>query len=234
MGCCEGSCSCGKGNQSPEEENVHLVQMSTNQGLLPTFDWMKNLGSLTVDEEVIEVRFKNNRKDFFRNPVGISIAKDDRVVLEVEGGHDVGTVALSGAMAEKQFLQKKGKSSKNDLSKVYRKVTQVDTDNWLQAKRRERDVLMEARSIASSLGLEMSISDVEFQGDGKKVTIYYTADHRVDFRELIKKYASTFRVRIEMKQIKLYISLNKNGKKIETGRIVSTNASIKEDQPLFN
>jgi cell fate regulator YaaT (PSP1 superfamily) len=353
MGCFGGSCSCGKGNQSPVEENVHLVQMSTSQGMLPTFDWMKDLGSLSVDEEVVEVRFKNNRKEFFRNSFGITLAKVDRIVVEVDGGHDLGTVSLSGSMADKQFQKKKGENGKTELKKVYRKATQVDTDSWLQSKRRERDVLLEARSIANNFGLDMSISDVEFQGDGKKVTIYYTADNRVDFRELIKKYAGSFRVRIEMKQIgarqeaamtgglgscgrelccstwktdmnsvkteaartqnlslttskltgqcgklkcclnyeldtyleawesfpaeliqldsdrgilmplhpdvlkgtvhyglsrkgeqtryeipveqvKLYISLNKKGKKVETGRIVSTNASIKEDQALFN
>ena len=201
MGCCEGSCSCGKGSQSPVQENLALVQMSTSQGMLSTHDWMKDLGSFTVKEEVAEIRFKNNRKAFFRNPQGIRLNKDDRVVLETEGGHDLGTISLSGDLAEKKFEQKFISSHKSTLNQIYRKATSVDLDKWLGAKRRERNVLLESRSIARELGLEMSIGDVEFRGDGKKVTICYTADGRVDYRELIRKYATAFRVRIEMKQI---------------------------------
>ena len=97
----------GKETKSAVEENIHLVQLSTRQGMLPIFDWMKDLGSLSVEEEVIEVRFKNSRKDFFRNPFGRSIGKDDRVVVEVNGGHDIGTVSLSGSLAEKQLSRKR-------------------------------------------------------------------------------------------------------------------------------
>lgn len=168
---------------------------------MATHDWMKGLGALTLDEEVVEVRFKNNRKAFFRNNPGISLAKDDRVVVEVEGGHDLGTVSLNGALAEKQFAQKGEGVKKSSLMRIYRRATQVDVEHWLEAKRREREVLLRSRSFAAELQLEMSISDVEFRGDGKKVTIYYTADKRVDFRELIRKYATAFRVKIEMRQI---------------------------------
>lgn len=201
MGCCEGACSCGKGSSSPMQENMAMVQMSTSQGMLSTHDWMKDLGSLAVKEEVVEVRFKNNRKAFFRNPQGIRLKKDDRVVLETDGGHDVGTISLSGDLAEKQFEQKNGSSPKSSLSQIYRLATQVDLEKWLAAKRRERTVLLESRSIANELGLDMSIGDVEFRGDGKKVNISYTAEGRVDFRELIRKYAHAFGVRIEMRQI---------------------------------
>ncbi len=212
MGCCEGSCSCGKGSQSPVQENLALVQMSASQGMLSTHDWMKDLGSLSVKEEVVEVRFKNSRKAFFRNPQGIRLNKDDRVVLETERGHDLGTLSLSGELAEKRFEQKHTSSHKSTLKQIYRKATEVDLDKWLDAKRRERKVLLESRSIARELGLEMSIGDVEFQGDGKKVTISYTADGRVDFRELIRKYAIAFGVRIEMKQI----GARQNGEKVKS------------------
>jgi cell fate regulator YaaT (PSP1 superfamily) len=201
MGCCEGSCSCGKGNQSPVQENIALVQMSTNQGMLSTTEWKSGLQSLTVKEEVVEVRFKNNRKAFFRNYQGLRLHKDDRVVVETEGGHDVGTIALTGDLAEKQFEQKSADSSISSLRRIYRKATEADVGKWLQAKRRERDVLIQSRKIAKDLSLTMSIGDVEFQGDGKKVTVYYTADGRIDYRELIRMYAADFRVRIEMKQI---------------------------------
>jgi cell fate regulator YaaT (PSP1 superfamily) len=175
--------------------------MSTSQGMLSTHDWMKDLSSFAVKEEVAEVRFKNNRKAFFRNPKGIRLNKDDRVVLEIEGGHDLGTISLSGNLAEKQFEQKHSSSNKSTLKQIYRLATEVDIDKWLKAKRRERKVLLDSRSIARDLGLEMSIGDVEFRGDGKKVTISYTANGRVDFRELIRKYVVSFGVRIEMKQI---------------------------------
>jgi cell fate regulator YaaT (PSP1 superfamily) len=228
MGCCEGSCSCGKGSQSPVQENLALVQMSTSQGMLSTHDWMKDLDSFRVQEEVAEIRFKNNRKAFFRNPKGIRLKKDDRIVVETEGGHDLGTVSLSGDLATKQFEQKHASTPKTTLSRIYRLATEVDLDKWLEAKRRERKVLLESRAIARELGLEMSISDVEFQGDGKKVIISYTADGRVDFRELIRKYANAFRIRIEMKQI----GAMQNAAKI--GGIASSNPLGKETHELVN
>lgn len=201
MSCCGGSCSCGKGNQTPVQENLAMVQMSTVQGMMSTHDFTKGLESLVVNEAVVEVRFKNNRKAFYRNVRGDVLLKDDRVVVEVPGGHDLGTVSLTGDAARRQFELKAREVTGSALNQIYRKATQMDQENWLKAKRRERDVLLQARQIARDLHLDMSISDVEFQGDGKKVTLYYTADGRVDFRELIRKYASAFRVKIEMKQI---------------------------------
>ena len=200
MSCCGGVCSCGKGNQSPAQKNLHLVQVSTSQGMLFTHDWMKEPGTLSVDEEVAEIRFKNNRKTFFRNRHGLILAKDDRVVVEVEGGHDVGTVSLTGLLADKQFEQKETQKDKSTLKKIFRKTTQVDLDKWLDAKKRERDVLIQSRRIAFDQGLDMRISDVEFQGDGRKATVYYRAEGQVDFQELIHKYVSAFQVKIEMRQ----------------------------------
>jgi cell fate regulator YaaT (PSP1 superfamily) len=175
--------------------------MSTAQGMLSTTEWMKGLNSLSVKEEVVEIRFKNSRKGFYRNIKGLRLQKDDRIVVEAEGGHDVGTISLTGDLAEKRFEQNLDGSSKTLLKQIYRKATIVDIEKWLTSKKRERDALLVARRLAGDLRLQMSISDLEFQGDGKKVTIYYTADGRVDFRELIRKYAAQFRARIEMKQI---------------------------------
>lgn len=200
MGCADGSCSCGKGNHTAQEENIRLVQLSTGQGMLPAFDWMKGPGNLTVEDEVVEIRFKNNRKMFFRNRFGLSLVKEDRVVVETQGGQDIGTVSLTGNLAEKQYQPLRSDIDKNELRKVLRKATETDTNNWLNAKRREREVLREARRIPFSLGLEMRISDVEFQGDGRKVTIYYTTDKLIDLYELIKAYGAAFSVRIEMKK----------------------------------
>ena len=198
MGCSEGSCTCGKGNKSPVQEHLALVQVSTDQGMLSTGEWMKGLGSLTVKEEVLVIRFKNNRKIFYRNPRGISLQKDDRVVVEAEGGHDLGTVSLTGDQVDKQFEQKSDGDSKSYLKQIYRKASQQDLEKWLEAKRREKGVLLESRKLAHGLQPGMSIGDVEFQGDGKKVAVYYTANGRVDYRDLIRKYENAFRVRIEM------------------------------------
>lgn len=201
MECCEGSCSCGKGKQTPLQENLSLVQMSATQGKFGTQDWVQGLGSLRLKEDVVEVRFKNNRKDFFRNPHGIRIKKDDRVAVEAEGGFDLGTISLSGEPAENQFELKGNSLKTSSLRQIYRKASEVDLEKWLSAKRRERGVLLESRCIADKLNLEMSIGDVEFQGDGEKVTVYYTADGRNDYRPLIREYVATFRTRIEMKQV---------------------------------
>jgi cell fate regulator YaaT (PSP1 superfamily) len=181
---------------------------------------MKGLESLKVKEEVevVEIRFKNNRKEFFRNPKGIVLKKDDRVVVEAESGHDLGTVSLSGDLAGSQFGQKQSSQKIADLSQIYRKATDFDLEKWLAAKRREREVLLESRSIAGRLNLLMSIGDVEFRGDGKKVVIYYTADGRVDYRTLIKEYAAAFRARIEMKQIGARQSAAKIGGLASCGR----------------
>lgn len=211
-----------------------MIQMSTSQGMLSIQDWMKGLGSLIVKEEVVEVRFKNNRKDFFRNPQGIRLQKDDRVVVEAEGGHDLGTVSLSGESADSQYEQKHASLKKSSLRQVYRKATPVDLETWLLAKKRERSVLLEFRRIAGRLHLEMSIGDVEFRGDGKKVTVYYTADGRIDYRTLIKEYASAFRARIEMKQIGVRQSAAKKGERIITGKIISTNTSARSFQSFVN
>lgn len=193
MSCHGGSCSCGKGSQSSVQENPTLVQMSTSRGVLSTHDFMKGLGSLTVDEEVVEIRFKNNRKAYFRNTRGNIMQKDERVVVEVDGGHDLGTVSLTGDLAQRRFDQNSPDTIKSSLKKIYRKATQADLKKWLDAKKRERDVLLQARHLAAELQLDMGISDVEIQGDGKKITIFYTAASQVDFRELARKYESVFR-----------------------------------------
>lgn len=201
MSCCGGSCSCGKSSNTPEQEAVLLAQLPTSQGMLTTHDWMKGLSNLTVEQEIVEVRFKNNRKDFFRNNRLLSLKKDDRVVVDVDGGHDLGTISLTGELAKKQYDKKKGQTDSGLPRQIYRKAVQQDLDKWLDSKKLERGTLIRSRQIARNLDLDMSIGDIEFQGDGRKMTIYYTADKRVDFRELIKQYASEFGVRIEMRQI---------------------------------
>jgi cell fate regulator YaaT (PSP1 superfamily) len=169
--------------------------------MLATHDWMKDLQNLKLEEEVIEVRFKNNRKEFFRNNRLLGLKKDDRVVVDAEGGHDVGTVSLTGALAKKQYDKKGGGSKISALNSVYRIAREPDMEKWLEAKKKERPALLKCREMAASLKLSMSIGDVEFRGDGKKLTIFYTADDRVDFRELLKLCMHEFKMKIELRQI---------------------------------
>ncbi len=201
MSCCSGECSCGKSDKTPAQEQVYLAQLSTRQGMLSTNDWMIGLNHLKVEEEIIEIRFKNNRKEFFRNSKLLRIKKDDRVVVDVDGGHDVGTVSLTGDLASKRFDSKYAGQSRKELKQVYRLANETDIEKWLEARKHDRAALLKSRELAASLNLDMSIGDVEFRGDGKKITVYYTADGRVDFRELLKLYMNEFKVKIEMHQI---------------------------------
>jgi len=169
--------------------------------MMATHDWMAGFNQLSVDNEIVEVRFKNNRKEFYLNNRMIRLEKDDRVVVDVEGGHDLGTVSLTGSLAEKQFSKKSPGTEKTGLRSVYRKAKDVDLDNWLEARRNDRAFMIKCRELAAELGLDMSISDAEIRADNKKVTFFYTADGRVDFRELLKKLMDAFRMKIEMRQI---------------------------------
>jgi cell fate regulator YaaT (PSP1 superfamily) len=151
--------------------------------------------------EYVEVRFKNSRKEFYRNATKNTLNAGDVVVVEGSPGHDVGTISASGELARLQMEKKKQTRNTKDLRKVIRKATSQDLEKWREARALEDETMRQARTIASSLGLEMKISDVEYQGDKSKAFFYYTAEGRVDFRELIKRYAEAFRIRVEMKQI---------------------------------
>jgi cell fate regulator YaaT (PSP1 superfamily) len=151
--------------------------------------------------EWVEVSFKNGRKEFFLNQTGGALHVGDAVAVEASPGHDIGTVALSGELVKLQMRKKGFKTNDEGAKKVYRKASQRDIDRWQEAQAREFDTMHKSRIIAKRLGLDMKISDVEYQGDGSKAIFYYTADARVDFRLLIKELAAQFGARIEMKQI---------------------------------
>lgn len=172
---------------------------------LYTFDWLSNMELPEGQEEFdgIEVRFKNGRKEFYRNANKLALSIGDTVAVEAESGHDVGIISLKGELVKIQMRKKKVDPKDTSLHQIYRKATQKDIDVWKAAIAKEKKYMLEARKIATNLGLEMKISDVEFQGDDSKATFYYTADHRVDFRQLIKDMARAFRTRIEMRQIGL-------------------------------
>lgn len=170
---------------------------------LAVYDWLANMELPHGVEpfEYVEVRFKNSRKEFYTNKDQYALNPGDVIVVEGSPGFDVGVVSASGELARLQFQKKGGKKNLRDIKKILRKAGSHDLEKWREAKALEVDTMYQARIIAGSLGLEMKISDVEYQGDKTKAIFYYTAEGRVDFRELIKKYAEAFRIRVEMKQI---------------------------------
>jgi cell fate regulator YaaT (PSP1 superfamily) len=170
---------------------------------LATYDWLSKIPVTGTGSkfDCAEIRFKNNHKDFFKIPAGLNIHNGDIVAVEASPGHDIGIVTLTGETARLQMLRKNVSPLKEDLRKVYRKAKQADVDKWLTAISHEHDALYKTRVAAGRLGLKMKVNDVEYQGDDTKAIFYYTAEDRVDFRELIKILAEELKIRIEMRQI---------------------------------
>jgi cell fate regulator YaaT (PSP1 superfamily) len=168
-----------------------------------TYDWLKDIPDYPGRKhfDVVEVRFKNSRKDFFNAPPDLEVIVGDIVAVEASPGHDIGIVSMVGEMVRFQLRKKNIGGTPEEFKKVYRKARQSDIEKWVLAVEQENDVMARTRIIAEKLGLSMKINDVEFQGDHTKAIFYYTADDRVDFRELIKILAEEFKVRIEMRQI---------------------------------
>jgi cell fate regulator YaaT (PSP1 superfamily) len=151
--------------------------------------------------DVLEIRFKNSRKEFYRNVNKLTLNVGDIVATEASPGHDIGVVSITGELVRLQLKKKNIKYDSEEIKKIYRKAKQQDIDKWREAQSLEVETMFKARTLALKLGLQMKISDVEYQGDKSKAVFYYTADGRVDFRELIKVMADEFKVRIEMRQI---------------------------------
>ncbi|MBP5546802.1 MAG: hypothetical protein J6X59_05960 [Bacteroidales bacterium] len=151
--------------------------------------------------DCVEVRFKNNHKDFYRLPDGLEVVEGDVVAVEGQPGHDVGIVSLTGELCRLQMRKRKINPESESVKKLFRRAKDPDIDRWAETLKEERQALLRTRQIVSELGLDMKVNDVEFQGDHSKAIFYYTADERVDFRVLIKVLAEEFHVRIEMKQI---------------------------------
>jgi cell fate regulator YaaT (PSP1 superfamily) len=170
---------------------------------LDAYDWLKDITIATGQRrfDCVEVRFKNNRKDFFRLPPDLDLFIGDIVAVEASPGHDIGVVSLTGEVVKFQMFKRRIDPESPDLKKVYRKSRLTDIEKWMSAVLKEEDALHRTRKVASELNLKMKINDIEFQGDDTKAIFYYTADDRVDFREMIKMLAEQFRVRIEMRQI---------------------------------
>lgn len=199
MGC--SSCSNDGGIPKGCKSNGSCGTGSCNK--LTVFDWLGNM-SLPSGQEAfdwVELRFKNGRKEFFKNVNNLTLQAGEVVAVEAHPGHDIGTVSLVGELVRVQIRKKGFKITEENTKKVYRKASQRDIDRWIEAQQKESETMYKSREIAKRLNLDMKISDVEFQGDGSKAVFYYTAESRVDFRNLIKELANTFSLRVEMRQI---------------------------------
>ena len=199
MGC--SSCSSGGGVPKGCQNNGTCSSGGCNK--LGVFDWLANmqLPNGKSQYDIVEIRFKNSRKSFFRNLKGISLNVGEVVVVEGSPGYDVGVVSIVGELARIQVQKKAPNFKAHEARQILRIASQEDVDKWVASRGKEDEVMHKSREMAQRLSLQMKISDVEFQGDGSKATFYYTAEGRVDFRQLIREMADTFKVRIEMRQI---------------------------------
>lgn len=200
------SCGCNTSGDSGHSCGTKLngcekVDTCGNSYKLNVFDWLASVSNPATKSEndFVEVRFKNDRKCFYNNVNHLPLQIGSIVTVESSPGHDVGIVSLTGELVNIQMKRKK--FTENQVLKIYRIANQKDVETWQEARKKEQGIKREAKIIASSLRLDMKITDVEFQGDGSKATFYYTADNRIDFRQLIKEYAMAFRTKIDMKQI---------------------------------
>jgi len=175
--------------------------VSTGNQSSDKYNWLNDLPETDNQSDIVEVKFKTTRREYYRNIEKLPIRRGEKIVVATSPGHDVGEVTLTGYLAEKQFKRKIKNADRYTLNNVFRKATDADKEKLLASREREKPTMIRARQIVLELGLDMKIGDVEFRGDNKKAIFYYIAEGRVDFRELIKVYAQEFSIRIEMKQI---------------------------------
>src|SRR3989337_3711812 len=197
-------CSCGAAKDG-------VVSGCQNNGACNTggcnkmnvFDWLSNM-DIPVENKfnIVEVRFKNGRKEFYRNSDRLNLTTGDAVIVEVPNGHHLGYVSMQGELVRLQ-MQKKKVANDSEIKKIYRLAHQKDLEKFEEVKKRELPTLYRTREIIRNLKLEMKLSDIEYQADNMKATFFYSADDRVDFRELIKLLATDFKIRVEMRQISL-------------------------------
>jgi len=199
-----GCSSCGSGDNSSVKGCKNNGSCGTGGcNKLNSFDWLVDM-DLPLDErfDIVEVRFKNGKKEFFRNVNKFPLHTGDAVIVDVPNGHHMGFVALQGELVRLQMIKKKIEND-DQIRSVYRIATEKDLQKFDEVTKKEHPTLHRTREIISEQKLNMKLTDVEYQADGTKATFYYSADDRVDFRELIKKLASEFRIRVEMRQISL-------------------------------
>lgn len=199
-----------------ENGACHITKKAVNHNpkhMLPVVDWMSDVPQTGDETDLVEVQFKNTRKGYYHNSEHLPLEKGTIVMVEANPGCDMGEVTLVGRLVPVQIKKNYINTERYEIRNVLRVANEADMQRAEEAHAKEQETMIKARQLAKSLGLEMKIGDVEYQGDGSKAIFYYIAEGRVDFRQLIKVYAETFRVRIEMKQI---------GARQEAGRIGGT------------
>lgn len=212
-GCKTGEgCGCGSSKQDGKKSCSSCSKSGTSsccsgKNKLEVYDWLNDLPEAHLNEQMVEVQFKNTRKGYYLNSNNLELYKGDIVAVEATPGHDIGEVTLTGKLVPLQMAKN---NYRGETKRIYRLAKPADIEKQAEAKAKEHKTMLRSREIAEELRLNMKISDVEYQGDGNKAIFYYIADERVDFRQLIKVYASEFRVKIEMKQI---------GARQEAGRV---------------
>jgi cell fate regulator YaaT (PSP1 superfamily) len=202
--------SCSSGGCGTKAADGKVAGCRNNGGCrtggcnkMNVFDWLGNMDLPAASRfNIVEVRFKGGRKEFFRNSDHLELYTGDPVIVDVPNGHHLGYVSLQGELVRLQML-KKGVKETDDIRPIYRIATAKDLEKFEQAQLREMPTLYRTRAIAHELKLGMKLTDVEYQADNSKATFYYSAEERVDFRELIKLLAGEFKIRVEMKQISL-------------------------------
>ena len=206
-----GNCGTGAdGKPAGCKSNGYCSTSGCNK--LDVFDWLTGvpLPSGQTPFDAVEVRFKNTRKSFYRNANALQLMPGDLVTVDAAPGHDIGMVTMTGELVRAQMQRKSSITDTYELRKILHKSTQEDIDRWHAARKLEDETMLAARTVVHEMRLDMKVTDVEYQGDGTKATFYYTAEQRIDFRDLIRKLADRFKVRIDMKQI---------GARQEAGRI---------------
>ncbi|MEO9051678.1 MAG: regulatory iron-sulfur-containing complex subunit RicT [Ginsengibacter sp.] len=216
MGCT----SCGTGKPNDSKSNGGCSSGGCNR--MDVYDWLADLPIDDVENNcrILEISFnQGSRKDFYKNNTVHLFSKGDIVVVEGVSGFDVGTVNLTGELLRLQLKKKKVDENSNEIKKILRPASDNDIAKWKETKGREREVLIRSRAIARQLNVDLKMSEVEIQADARKATFFYIADERVDFRELIRIYASEFKVKVEMKQI---------GARQEAGKVGGIGSSGRE------
>ena len=197
--------SCSSSNGAPAGCKNNGTCGTDGCNKLTVFDWLENMEPIgeEVTSDIFEVRFKNGRKQYYKNTKELGITVGDLVAVEAERGYDVGYITLKGGLIPIQLKRKKINPNTTEFLSILRSVSEKDIEKWENSRNKEENIKKKSRELAISLNLKMKISDVEYQGDGSKATFYYTAAGRVDFRQLIRDMAREFNTRIEMKQIGL-------------------------------
>lgn len=200
-----------RGYKELDKENAQVKNKKCNNcGKLDVHNWLQDIDEPGLQSDLVEIRFKNTRKGYFKNVNNLRLEKGDVVAVEASPGHDIGIVSMVGELVRLQAKKNKVNFKAGEPRKIYRKAKPTDIDKWQEAMSLEHKTMLKSRKIAEDLKLNMKIGDVEYQGDKTKAIFYYIADDRVDFRQLIKRLADEFKIRVEMRQI---------GARQEAGRI---------------